>query len=275
MCLLQNWCRIKTWSENGKLPWAHVVDLFLISSTIQSLQWPGKLVATRICVTWWQFFLTWAHTCRSAWCCPLPAHHRGWDKNHPSPFSPAIPCCQSTVSFTETTAISFQPPWLQRQFWLPCSSSTFLSLSPHCHILPASVLPCWGPELWSCRKAHVIAPCFWDSPLNPSCPVWSRADLSERPYICWRALPCICSGNNSSLSENVPLSMIPFLLPLMHPPPSPPLTPFRHLITILPILVVCSSFSTYSISIFSVPNSSPPAHLDPPLLKPSAVHCRS
>lgn len=40
-CLLQNWCRLKIWSENGKLPWAPVVGLLLISSTSQSLQWPG------------------------------------------------------------------------------------------------------------------------------------------------------------------------------------------------------------------------------------------
>lgn len=54
--------------------------------------------------------MTWAHSCGSLWWCPLPAHHGGWDKNHASSFSPAIPCCQSTVGFTETTATSFQPP---------------------------------------------------------------------------------------------------------------------------------------------------------------------
>lgn len=63
----------------------------------------------------------------------------------------------------------------RRQLWAPHASSTTPALSPHCPVLPAQGLaagpwPCaWAAEL---REGPSLrAPCFWGSPVNPSCPL--------------------------------------------------------------------------------------------------------
>lgn len=225
-----------------------------------------KLVATRIYVTLLQLLWQWPELTAadlSGGVPCLPIMEAGTRTTHLR-FHQPFPAARALSASQRPQPHLSNPPWLQRQFWLPCASSTSLLLSLRCHMVPASVLPCWGPELWSCRKAYLIAPCFWGSPLNPSCPVdrsvWEALHSLWEWQFSVRECSSLCHSISSSSGASTAL---------------PSLTPFWHLITILPILVVHSSFSTYSISIFSVPNSSPPAHLDPPPLKPSAVPCRS
>lgn len=132
-----------------------------------------KLVATRIYVTLLQLLWQWPELTAadlSGGVPCLPIMEAGTRTTHLR-FHQPFPAARALSASQRPQPHLSNPPWLQRQFWLPCASSTSLLLSPHCHMVPASVLPCWGPELWSCRKAYLIAPCFWGSPLNPSCPV--------------------------------------------------------------------------------------------------------
>lgn len=78
-----------------------------------------KLVAAGTRVTWWRLFPTRAHSCRSSWWCPLPAHHGGWDKDAAAPFPPRMA--------TETTV---GPTRLQHHSCLVTSLSRAASPGP-------------------------------------------------------------------------------------------------------------------------------------------------